>query len=115
MLATVFLQQRGKYIHADGHASSETQRAAQRLLALTDHRDRFLDVAEHAVAQLHERIAGRRNPNPAPYSQEDALIQLVFEQQHLAADSRLRYTEFPARAGKRAGLGYGLHDFKLAQ
>ena len=115
VLPPVFLQQRGKHIHADGHASGQPQSPADDLLALADQRDGFFDVSEHAVTKLNKRIPGRRNPNPAAHAQEDRLVHLLFEQENLTADRRLRHVQLPPGAGKRPGLCDRLHDLELAQ
>ena len=60
-------------------------------------------------------IAGRRDANAPPDPQEDALVQLVLEQQNLAADRRLRHVQLSPGAGERSGLGDRLDDLELAQ
>ena len=115
MVAPVFLQKGRKHVHAHRHAAREPKGAVQHLLAVADDGDGFLDVPEHPMAQLHEGFAGRRNPNLTADAQKDALVQLVLEQQDLAADRRLRDAQLPTRPGEGAGLGDRLDDLELAE
>ena len=65
--------------------------------------------------ELQQRFAGRRDADAAPDAQEDRLLQLVFEQQDLPADRRLRDVQLVAGGGERASLGNGANDFELAK
>ena len=99
----------------DRDVGIKPQRAAEHLLAFADERNRFLDVAEDAMAQLNEGFARGGNADAPAYAQEDGLVHLVLEQQNLAADGRLRHAQLPPRAGERSRLGHGLHDLQLPQ
>ena len=83
--------------------------------AIGDRADRFADVLEHALAELHEALGRRRHPHLAADAQEQRLAELLLEQQNLAADRRLRHVQLPPARGERAGLGDRLEDFELAQ
>jgi hypothetical protein len=48
-------------------------------------------------------------------TEKDALVQLVLEEQNLAADRRLRHVQLSTGARKGPGLGDGLDDLELAQ
>ena len=115
MLPAVLLQQCGEHVHAHGHAAGQPQRAAEHLLAFADERDRFLDVAEDAMAQLNERFAGGGDADAPAHAQEDGLVHLFLEQQNLAADGRLRHAQLPPGGGERPRLGDRLHDLELPQ
>ena len=77
--------------------------------------DGFADVLEHALPQLHEALGRRRHADLAADAQEQRLAQLLFEQQDLTADRRLRHVQLPAARGERPGLGDRLENFELAQ
>ena len=67
-------------------------------------RARLFEIVEHPLAEPEQRRAGRRNPNLAPQPQKQLLVELLFEQQDLAADGGLREVELLAGARERAGL-----------
>jgi hypothetical protein len=100
MVPAILLQQHRKHVHAYRHAAREPNGAAQHLLTVADDSDGFLDIAKHAVAQLDERLACGRDAHLAADSQEDALVQLILEEQDLPADRGLRYVQFSAGAGE---------------
>ena len=77
--------------------------------------DRVLQILEDAVAQLQQRFAGRRDADAPADAMEDRLAELVFEQQDLPADGRLRDVQLLARRRERAGFGDGADDFELPQ
>jgi hypothetical protein len=115
VLPPVFLQQRGKDVHAHRHAARKPQRAAEHLLALPDERHGFLDVAEDAMAELHERFACRRDADAPAHAQEHRLVHLLLEEKNLPADGRLRHVQLPPGARERSGFGHRLNDFQLPQ
>ena len=51
----------------------------------------------------------------APETEEQLLVQLLFEQEDLAADGRLRQMELLAGARERAGLRDRPQNFELAK
>ena len=93
----------------------EPQRAAQLARAVGDRADRFADVLEDALPELHQALGRRRHPHLTADAQEQRLAQLLFEQQNLAADRRLRDVQLPPARGERAGLGNRLKDLELAK
>ena len=115
MDAPQVLQQRRKDVQADRHAAGQPQRAAQLARAIGDRADRLADVLEDALSELHQALGRRRHPHLAPDAQEQRLAELLFEQQNLAADRRLRDVQLPPAGGERSGLGDRLEDFELAQ
>ena len=115
MHAPQVLQQRRKHVEADRHAARQPQRAAQLARAVGDRADRVAHVLEHALAELDQALGGRRHPHLAADAQEQRLAELLFEQQDLTADGRLRHVQLAPARGERAGLGNGLKDFELAK
>ena len=87
----------------------------ERARAIGDGADRVAHVLEHALPELHEALGRRRHAHLAADAQEQRLAELLFEQQNLAADGRLRHVQLPAARGERAGFGDRLQDFELAQ
>ena len=77
--------------------------------------DRVLQILEDAVAQLEQRFAGRRDADAAADAMKDRLAELLFEQQDLAADGRLRDVQLFAGGRERAGIGDRADDFELPQ
>src|SRR5262245_24841997 len=115
MDASHFGQQRRKDVQADGHSANQAERSAQRLLLFADSGDGFLQILENAVAQLQERFARRRDPDPSSDAMENRLAELLFQQKDLAADGRLRDVQFFASGGERARVGYRSDDLELTQ
>ena len=77
--------------------------------------DGVLHVLEHAVAQLEQRFAGGRDADAAPDAVKHRLAELLFEQQNLAADGRLRDAQLLAGGRERSGVGDGADDLELPQ
>ena len=65
------------------------------LLVVEDARARLLEVVEHPLAETEQRRAGGRDPNLAAEPEKQLLLQLLLEQQNLAADRRLRQVQLP--------------------
>ena len=108
-------QQRGEDVEADRHPADEPHRAAQRFALVADAGDGVLQILEDAVTQLEQRFAGRGDPDAPADAMEDRLAELVFEQQDLAADRRLRDMQLLAGGGEGAGVGDGADDLELPQ
>ena len=102
-------------IQTDRHPAEQADRAAQRFLAVGDAGDGVLQILEHPVTELEQRLARRRNPDASADAQEDGLLQLVLEQQDLAADRRLGHVQLVAGGGEGACLGDGANDLELAK
>ena len=115
MHAPQVLQQRREHVEADGHAARQAQRAAQLARAIGDRADGFAHVLKDALAELHEALGRRRHPHLAADAQKQRLAELLFEQQNLPADGRLRDVQLPAARRERSGFGDGLEDFELAE
>ena len=113
--AAQVLQQRREHVEADGHPACQPQRAAQLARPVGDRADRFADVLKDALAELDEAFGGRRHPHLAADAQEQRLAELLFEQQNLAADRRLRDVQLAAARGERSGFGDRLENFELAK
>jgi hypothetical protein len=64
---------------------------------------------------LEERLAGWRDANPAADPMKNGLTELVFEQQDLAADGRLRDVQLLTRSREGAGFGDGPDDLELPE
>ena len=94
-------------------ASRSVPRSVAR--AIGDRADRVAHVLKHPLAELHEALGRRRHPHLPADAQEQRLAELLFEQQNLPADRRLRHVQLPAARGERAGFGDGLEDLELAQ
>ena len=60
MVLAEFLQQRREHVEADGHPADQVERSAQDLLLVGDAGRGVVDVVEDAVAELQQRLAGRR-------------------------------------------------------
>ena len=105
----------GEDVEADGHPADQPDRAAQRLARVADQRDGVLQILEDAVTELEQRFAGRRDADAPADAQEDGLVQLLFEQQDLPADRRLRHVQPFAGSGEGAGFGDGADDLELAK
>jgi len=108
-------QQRRKNIGADRHTADETHRPAQRFAFVANTRDGVLQVAKDAVAQLQKGFTGRGNPDPPSDAVKHRLAELIFEQENLPADCRLRDVQLLAGGRERAGIGYGPDDLELPQ
>ena len=115
MDAPDFGEQRGKHVEADGHPADQPHRAAQRLLLVADRGDGVLEILEDAVAQLEQRLAGRRNPDAPADAVKHRLTELFLEQQNLTADGGLRDVELFAGGGEGPGVGDGADDLELPQ
>ena len=115
MDAAQVLEQRRENIQADGHPAGQPQRAAQLARAIGDDADRLADILEDALAELHEALGRGRHSDLASDAQEQRLAELLFEQQNLTADGRLRHVELPPARGERPGFGDRLQDFELPQ
>ena len=95
--------------------ADEPQGAGQLLLVIEDLAGRIADIREHAVAQLQELLARRRNLDPSSEPQEQRLLELLLEQQDLPADRRLRHVEPLAGRGERAALDNRAKNLELSQ
>ena len=115
MVLAECLQQRRKHVEADRHSASQAHGAADRLLAVEDAGPRALEILEHALAQPEKSGAGRRNPDLAAKPQEHLLLQLLFEQQNLTADGRLRQVQLLPGARERSRLRDGAEYFELSE
>ena len=103
-------------VEADGHPADQARSCPRSdscvsLIA----GDRVLQILEDAVAQLEQRLAGRRDADAPADAMEDRLAELVFEQQDLAADGRLGDVQLFAGGRERAGFGNGADDFELPE
>src|SRR5688572_3994027 len=67
------------------------------------------------MTELEERFAGRRNADAPADTQEHRLLELVFEEENLPADRRLRDVELVAGGGERPRFGDGSYDFQLSK
>ena len=74
-----------------------------------------VQILKHAMAQLQQRLAGRRDPDAPADAMKDRLAELVLEQQDLTADGGLGDVQLFARRGERAAVGDGADDFELTQ
>jgi hypothetical protein len=108
-------QQRREDVEADGHAAGEAQRTAQGARAVGNGANGLAHVLEHPLPELDERLRRRRHPYLPADPQEQRLAELLFEQENLAADCRLRDVELSTARGERSGFGDCLQDFELAQ
>ena len=115
MHAPQVLQQRREDVQAHGHAARQPQRAAQLARAIGDGADGFADVLKDALAELDEALGRRRHPHLPADAQKQRLAELLFEQQNLTADRRLRHVQLPAARRERPGLGNRLENFELTQ
>ena len=97
MDAPQVFEQRREHVQADRHPAGQPERAAQLARAIGDDADRLADILEDALAELHEALGRRRHPDLASDAQEQRLAELLFEQQNLPADGRLRHVELPCR------------------
>ncbi len=113
--APQMLQQRRKDVEADGHAARQAKRAAQLARAIGNRPDRFPDILKHALPELDEALGRGGHANLPSDAQEQRLAQLLFEQQNLAADRRLRHVQLAAAGRERPGLGNRLQNLKLTQ
>ena len=110
-----FSQQGREHVEADGHAAHQPHGAAQRLLRVADGRDGVPHILEDATTELQQRLARGRDADAAADAVEHRIAQLLFEQQNLAADGRLRYTQPLAGCGERPGVCDGADDLELPQ
>jgi len=92
------LEQRREHVEADGHAAREPQRAAQFARAVSDRPDRVPYVLKHPLTELDQAFSRRRHAHLAADAQEQRLAELLFEQQDLAADRRLRHVQLRPQA-----------------
>ena len=67
------------------------------------------------MAELHERLGGRRHAHLPAHAQKQRLPELVFEEQNLAADRRLRDVQLPSACAEGSGLRNRLKDFELPE
>ena len=109
------LQQRRQHVQTHGHPAGDAKRPAQLLVLIANLFDGVGEILEQPVAQLDELLSRARRRRTTPLSQEQRLAELLFEQQHLTADRRLRHVQLFARPGERPGLGNGAEDLELAQ
>ena len=114
MHAPQVLQKRREHVEADGHTARQPQRAAQLARAIGDGADRLANVLKHALPELNEGFGRLRHAHLPPHAEKQRLAELFLQEEHLAADRRLRHMELPAARGERAGLGDGLENFELA-
>ena len=104
MRAPELLEERRKHVQADGHSSGQSERPRERARLISDGADGFSEILKHAVAELHERFGCRRHAHLTPDSKKQRLAELVFEQQHLTADCRLRHVQLSSTCAERSGL-----------
>ena len=67
------------------------------------------------MAELQQRVAGRRDADAAADAVEHRLTQFLLEQKNLAADGGLRYPQLLASCGERPGVRYGADDLELPE
>ena len=91
------LEQRREHVEADGHAADQPDGAADRALRVENAGAGPLEILEHPLAEAEQRGAGRRDADLAAEPEEQLLLQLLFEQQDLTADRRLRQVQLLAR------------------
>jgi hypothetical protein len=109
------LEQGREHVEADCHAADEPQAAGDALLAFHDRGARLFEVVEQTLAEAEQGRAGRGDPHLATEAQEQLLLQLLFEEQNLPADRRLRQVQLLPRPGEGAGFGDGPEDLELTQ
>ena len=97
VLPPEFLQQVREDVQADRHPADQAQSTGELLLRIENALGGVADVGEHAVAELQQRFARRRDLDPPAIADEERLLELFLEQEDLAADGRLR--DVQARAG----------------
>ena len=101
-------------MEAHGHPAAQVHRAPQRLVVLHNRSRRVADVGEHPATEIEQRLSCGRELHLTAEPQEQRLLELFLEKEHLAADRRLRHVQLARGSGERAGLGDGLDDFQLA-
>ena len=112
MDAPQVLQERREHVQADRHPARQTQGSPQLARAVGNPADRVVDVLEDALSELHEALGGGGHPDLAADAQEQRLAQLLFEEQNLAADGRLRHVQLAPARGERPGFGDRLEEFR---
>ena len=115
MMLLELFDERRKDVEADRHPAHHRDRAGQHLLAIGDARRRVADVVEDAVAELEQRFAGGGDLHAAPQPHEQPLVELVLEQQNLAADGGLRHVQAGPGRRERPRFRDGLDDFELPE
>src|SRR4029453_824643 len=113
MLAFELADQGRKHVETHRHAAKQAHRAAELLLAYGDGRNRVFEVLEDAMAQLQQRLPSGGDADATPDAKKDRLLQLVFEQQNLTADRRLRHVQLVPRGRERTGFGDRTDDLEL--
>ncbi len=108
-------EQGGEDVEADRHPADQPHRAAQGLARVADQGDRVLQILEDAVTELEQRFTRRRDADAPADAEEDGLVQLLFEQEDLPADRRLRHVQPFAGSGEGAGFGDRADDFELTK
>ena len=73
------------------------------------------EILEHALAEAEQRRARRRDADLSAEAEEQLLLQLLFEQQDLAADGRLRQVQLLPGARERSGLRDRAKYLQLSQ
>ena len=86
-----------------------------RALVVENARAGPFEILEHALAEAEQRGAGRRDADLAAEAEEQLLLQLLFEQQDLAADGRLRQVQLLPGARERARLRDRAKNLQLSQ
>ena len=109
------LEQGREHVEAHGHAADQADGAAHRALIVEDAGAGALEILEHALAEAEQRGAGGRDPDLAAEPEEQLLLQLLFEQQDLAADGGLREVQLLAGAGERSRLRDRAQYLELSQ
>jgi hypothetical protein len=110
-----FFQQSWKEVEAHRHPADQMEGAAQILLPIDDRRAGFANVGKHPVAELQERLAGRRYLYLTAEPQEQRFVQFFLEEQDLPADRRLRDVQPCSGPGERARVRDRPDDFKLSE
>ena len=115
MLLAERLEQRREHVEADGHAADQPDGPAHRALRVENAGAGALEILEHPLAEAEQRGAGGGDADLAAEPEEQLLLQLLFEQQDLTADRRLRQMQLLARAGERSGLRDRAQYLQLSQ
>ena len=67
------------------------------------------------MAEVHETFGGRRHADALTDPEEQRFAQLLFEEDDLPADGRLRDVQLSSARAERAGLGDALKNLELAK
>jgi len=91
--------------HVEAHRHAPDRRSVPpAACAIGNGPDRFPDILKHTLPQLHKTLGAGVYAHLPSNPQEQRLAQLIFEQENLTADRRLRDVQLPAARRERTGL-----------